>query len=442
MLNGKTQPLVFQVGAREDQTVMVELADARASTLLAQPQLANPAEAESGLNPRIPGMVINAPPGTPREGSKLFNRELARGINAVASADDSGRSPYTVDPDEAVKSMIKGFGWEEDSEALVAAVNEHIGDADFAAAAQEIIDDNPNIPALKKEQLATVIATAKAANFASQSDQDAFLEELQTKAVVKAVQGAPSPDRVLELAVRASGVEPVPIGNIQDVVDAFRNAINNGQDIESAAAAGRAADANRDLSIDAAKVIAAASKKAAEQGVDVADAGTAALNMAKVLYVRDEAVTYAAGHVSIPAGQRLVVPEWLIHPDNKYPPQPLVNITGDGMPEDPTLAYDPDFNQLGGAEAAGRMLAVIAGAIDRVSSTRAELGAIQNRFEANIANLSNVVENVSSARSRIMDADIAAETANLTKLSIMQQAGTAILAQANQQPQLALQLLR
>ena len=80
-------------------------------------------------------------------------------------------------------------------------------------------------------------------------------------------------------------------------------------------------------------------------------------------------------------------------------------------------------------------------ALDSVSDIRANLGAYQNRFESLMANLSNVVENTSSARSRIMDADIAQETASLTKNAIMQQASTAILAQANQQPQIALQLL-
>ena len=80
-------------------------------------------------------------------------------------------------------------------------------------------------------------------------------------------------------------------------------------------------------------------------------------------------------------------------------------------------------------------------ALDSVSDIRANLGAYQNRFESLMANLTNIVENTSSARSRIMDSDIAQETSNLTKSAIMQQASTAILAQANQQPQIALQLL-
>ncbi|MBF0215038.1 MAG: flagellin FliC [Magnetococcales bacterium] len=90
---------------------------------------------------------------------------------------------------------------------------------------------------------------------------------------------------------------------------------------------------------------------------------------------------------------------------------------------------------------ANATLARIDRALDSVSDIRASLGAYQNRFEMVIANLSNVSENTSAARSRIVDADIAAESADLTRNSILQQAGTAILAQANQQPQIALQLL-
>ncbi|MFZ4758015.1 MAG: flagellin, partial [Burkholderiaceae bacterium] len=69
-------------------------------------------------------------------------------------------------------------------------------------------------------------------------------------------------------------------------------------------------------------------------------------------------------------------------------------------------------------------------------------GAIQNRFEAVISNLQNGAENQQAARSRIMDADFAKETANLTRAQILQQAGTAMLAQANAAPQSVLSLLR
>lgn len=79
--------------------------------------------------------------------------------------------------------------------------------------------------------------------------------------------------------------------------------------------------------------------------------------------------------------------------------------------------------------------------IQAVDSKRAELGAVQNRFDSTIRNQANVSENVSAARSRIRDADFATETANLTKQNILQQAASSILAQANQRPQSALSLL-
>ncbi len=81
-------------------------------------------------------------------------------------------------------------------------------------------------------------------------------------------------------------------------------------------------------------------------------------------------------------------------------------------------------------------------AIAKIAETRATYGAVQNRFEAVISNLQNYSENLSAARSRIMDADFAVETAKLTRAQIMQQAGTSILAQANQVPQGALSLLQ
>ena len=92
--------------------------------------------------------------------------------------------------------------------------------------------------------------------------------------------------------------------------------------------------------------------------------------------------------------------------------------------------------------AASAALANLESDIETVSKTRASYGAVQNRFEAVISNLSNYSENLSASRSRIQDTDFASETANLTKSQILQQAATSILAQANGLPQSALSLLR
>jgi flagellin len=90
---------------------------------------------------------------------------------------------------------------------------------------------------------------------------------------------------------------------------------------------------------------------------------------------------------------------------------------------------------------ASAALATVDSAISIIGSKRADLGAIQNRFQSTIRNLSNISENVSAARSRIKDTDFAVETAALTKNQIIQQASTTVLSQANQRPQAALSLL-
>jgi flagellin len=91
---------------------------------------------------------------------------------------------------------------------------------------------------------------------------------------------------------------------------------------------------------------------------------------------------------------------------------------------------------------ATNVLANIDDALKAVDNQRSDLGAIQNRFESTITNLDNTVTNLTAARSRIEDADYATEVSNMTRAQILQQAGTAVLAQANQVPQTVLSLLR
>jgi flagellin len=94
------------------------------------------------------------------------------------------------------------------------------------------------------------------------------------------------------------------------------------------------------------------------------------------------------------------------------------------------------------AESATRTLSTVDGALAAVNSQRAAYGALQSRFESTISNLQISSENLSASRSRIQDADFAAETANLSRTQILQQAGTAMVAQANQLPQGVLALLK
>ena len=95
-------------------------------------------------------------------------------------------------------------------------------------------------------------------------------------------------------------------------------------------------------------------------------------------------------------------------------------------------------SSVAGASAA---LTSIDSAISAIGGARADLGALQNRFQSTIRNLSSISENVSAARSRIRDTDFASETAELTRNQIIQQASVSVLSQANQRPQTALSLL-
>ncbi len=91
---------------------------------------------------------------------------------------------------------------------------------------------------------------------------------------------------------------------------------------------------------------------------------------------------------------------------------------------------------------ANAALSIVDSALTTIVSQRANFGALQNRLESTISNLSVSSENLSAARSRIQDTDFAKETAMMTRAQILQQAGVSIIQQANQLPQLALSLLR
>lgn len=98
-----------------------------------------------------------------------------------------------------------------------------------------------------------------------------------------------------------------------------------------------------------------------------------------------------------------------------------------------------DIGTVSGANAA---IVSIDAALDAINASRADLGAVQNRFESTIANIATTSENMSASNSRILDADFASETANLAKSQVLQQAGISVLAQANARPQQVLSLLQ
>jgi flagellin len=119
-------------------------------------------------------------------------------------------------------------------------------------------------------------------------------------------------------------------------------------------------------------------------------------------------------------------------------------LTSTGLQERNASAGAGSVASVNIATAAGaqRAISIIDKAIDQVSSTRAELGAVNNRLDFTVSNLANISEKTSAARSRINDADFAQETANLSRSQVLQQAATAMLAQSNARPQQVLSLLQ
>jgi len=127
--------------------------------------------------------------------------------------------------------------------------------------------------------------------------------------------------------------------------------------------------------------------------------------------------------------------------DGKYYTATVGTIAADATTVDIDINSDTAVTDAAALTAGLTPLTAIDDALQDVDSLRSSLGAVQNRFQSTIANLNNTVTNLSSARSRIEDADYAVEVSNMTRAQILQQAGTSVLAQANQVPQSVLSLL-
>jgi flagellin len=223
---------------------------------------------------------------------------------------------------------------------------------------------------------------------------------------------------------------------IDKVVDAQADALGNvkfAADVTSAAIADAAADGSiADLTIN---------------GVTIADVeytnGTSGEDIAKGLAAAINAKLGETGvYASVDADQVTLT-------SVKADTDLVVGgtVTGSGLTAATTaasagtaqFAKDLDITTFEGAQKA---LEIVDAALTSVNSARADLGAVQNRFTSVVANLQTSSENLAASRSRIRDTDFAKETAELTRTQILQQAGTAMLAQANQVPQNVLSLLR
>ena len=165
-----------------------------------------------------------------------------------------------------------------------------------------------------------------------------------------------------------------------------------------------------------------------------------ALSSAGVKFV-DVSTTDTAGTIQIEARDGRVTAGVTTDQDGDNAPDTAVAALTQTAGASPYLEDLAEIS-LSSSSSASAALETISGAIEQVAGHRASYGALQNRLEYTVSNLMNVAEFTTSARSRIEDADFAAESARLAKAQVLQQTGTAMLAQANQAPQLVLQLIR
>jgi flagellin len=187
--------------------------------------------------------------------------------------------------------------------------------------------------------------------------------------------------------------------------------------------------------------ITSASGENVEFGAVFKEDGTTAVDAAGALKItaQDSAGTFAASASNLAVAGGTVVGYVQVNSPTSYA---VTGTTTELFSAGKASLADIGKVDISTADGAQQALAVIDNALAAIDSQRADLGAVQNRFDNTINNLQNISENASAARSRIKDTDYAAETANLSKNQVLQQAGTAILAQAKQLPQAVLSLLQ
>ncbi len=352
-------------------------------------------------------------------------QRLSSGLRINSAKDDAAGLAIS----ERMSSQVKGL--------TVAArnANDGISLSQTAEGALQTIGDN-----LQRVRELSV-QSANATN--SQSDRDALqaeVEQLVSEIDRVANQTSFNGTKLLDGSFTSKlfqvGADAGQTIGINSIVDANTNAMGTAQfaaDVTSSAVASGSVSVSG-LTINSVAIDLAATSTTAT-ATENAQAMINAIN-AKM----DQTGVYAeAGSTegtyvlnSIKEGRDLVVGGTVTNSG-------LSAATTDAQAATAVHANDIDISTFVGSQQA---LEIVDKALTSVNSARADLGAIQNRFTSTIANLATSSENISAAKGRITDADFAAETANLTKAQILQQAGTAMLAQANALPQNVLSLLQ
>ncbi|ROQ19927.1 flagellin [Marinimicrobium koreense] len=444
LLDGSLNNTLLQVGSEQNQTISVSVGSFSTSSLGgATGDIVGEATANglADLTALAGGdeYIINDTAISDLSGAATLNEALAiinsdldgKGAEASAqvevTADNSGSGILRAGTDTLTIAVVDGdnnsqsyvISGTNSMDELVAKINDETG-------VEATLDDNGKL-VLNSEGATSITVTDSTTNNEA-TGLDDTTNGGQTN--FSLVLNDTSPDKrgiTIEAGAGNAAAENEALGiNINDAngnlvgsaVDATTETMEDGDLIINGVAID-GVEFDTDIATTQGLVIDEINEKSSETGVVAFDAGSSQI-----------ALRSASGEeISIEYGESAVAADVLA----------LTGLQERNASQGTGSVASVDISSFDGAQ---RAIGIIDKAIEQVGATRADLGAVNNRLDFTVSNLTNVAEKTSAARSRITDADFAAETANLSKAQVLQQAAQAMLAQANARPQQVLSLLQ
>lgn len=413
ILDGSKSSLSFQIGANANQTVSVSGVDAKASSLGSQPGVVQ------STGDRVTIFDGNA------AGGQGIQEDTGQGVANQSISDFTIRLD-SVDSNDAINIADSSFGGNIDSIAT-ASLKDRTDDNYGTGLAKDVAERINDLRVDGEESMQGVYASATTEFASDDLVANDYSGNIDTTEGLTSV-GAGELDNG-DLTINGVDIGPVSF-QANDADGSLTNAINAKSDVTGVQASINDSGELQLTAADGRDIIISTSDTAVtndlfgggdELDTDRFDANLTDLRISGRVTVTGTDTLNFSGTSNAVTG--------------------LDDTTTDGT-EDNVQASGTIANaDITTIDAANNTIEAVDSALSQIDSFRADLGAVQNRFESTIRNLSSVSESLSAANSRILDADFASETAALAKNQVLQQAGISVLAQANALPQQALSLL-
>lgn len=413
ILNGSSGSLNFQIGANANQTVSVSGVDAKASSLGSQPGVVQ------STSDRISG-------GTAGDNGNQGIQENS-GLTANISISNFNIRLDSVETADTVDIADATYGGNIDQIAT-ANLTDRTDDSYGSGLAKQVAERINAIRVSGEDSLQGVYASAKTTFKGSDLGANDYSGNVDSSNAADTNVGVGELDNG-DLVINGVDIGPVSF-QANDADGSLTDAINSKSDVTGVQASINqngeltlTADDGRDIivSTDSAATTNDLFGGGDELTTDRFDANLADLRVTGRITVTGTDTINVAGTNNDELG--------------------FDDLTVDGAQDNVQATGTIDNADVTTVDAANSTIEAVDSALAQIDSFRADLGAVQNRFESTIRNLSSVSEALSAANSRILDADFASETATLAKNQVLQQAGISVLAQANALPQQALSLL-